>query len=187
MATSAKASDVALIVQGTLIFLSAVIGVLGYIVQSNMRAKERVKENEEIRKRKNLDLKVEQLRDKLSTFVGPASVLALASVISAVDAIPHYVKKIYPKEFELYVNERKKNGTFDNYFHAKWSDMFTLIGDACEQKLIGDPESTCAKHYRTMFKAALKDEWKPLAELIQKYSGHLMDWQTPDEFKKRWP
>ena len=61
MATSAKASDVALIVQGTLIFLSAVIGVLGYIVQSNMRAKERVKENEEIRKRKNLDLKVEQI------------------------------------------------------------------------------------------------------------------------------
>ena len=131
--TSAQASDVGLIVQGTLIFLSAVVGVLGYILQSNMRAKERIKENDEIRKRKNLDLRLQNLRDKLSTFVGPASVAALASVLSAM-TIADRVKEFYPDEYELYIEERKQNGTFDNYFHAKWSDIFSFVGEACEKK-----------------------------------------------------
>ena len=37
---STNASDVGLIVQGTLIFLSAVVGVLGYVIQSRLSQKE---------------------------------------------------------------------------------------------------------------------------------------------------
>ena len=39
--TSRNASDIGLIVQGILIFLSAVIGVVGYYVQGRLKSKEK--------------------------------------------------------------------------------------------------------------------------------------------------
>ena len=39
--TSANASDVGLIVQGTLIFLSAIAAIVGYYVQGRLKSKER--------------------------------------------------------------------------------------------------------------------------------------------------
>ena len=41
ISTSRNASDIGLIVQGVLIFLSAVIGVIGYYVQGRMKSKEK--------------------------------------------------------------------------------------------------------------------------------------------------
>ena len=55
--TGRNASDVGLIVQGTLIFLSAVVAVLGYLVQSKLKRKE-----EKLASERQHDAEIRQLK-----------------------------------------------------------------------------------------------------------------------------
>ena len=67
-----NASDVGLIVQGTLIFFSAVVAVIGYYVQGQLRAKERRREIQINRTEKLHQARLDEVRKKISEFVGPA-------------------------------------------------------------------------------------------------------------------
>ena len=74
-----------------------------------------------------------------------------------------------------------------NYWKAKWSNVNTFVGATIEADMIANPHSPFAKLYRCSFRANVRYTWGPLRDLLSQYSGHLMDWQTPEEFKQRWP
>ena len=76
---SANASDVGLIVQGSLIFLSAIVAILGYSVQAHFKKKERRHEMEEKHRDYLRKAQLDTLRNKLRVFVGPATQLALSA------------------------------------------------------------------------------------------------------------
>ena len=73
----ANASDVGLIVQGTLIFLSAVVGVLGFLVKSRLERREKHRENEIQYEQHVRRLRLERIRTQLREFLGPASMHAM--------------------------------------------------------------------------------------------------------------
>ena len=64
------------IIQGVLIFLSACVAVVGHIVQSNLRAKERKQElrNKHEQYLRENDLK--NTREQIEMFIGPAYMLS---------------------------------------------------------------------------------------------------------------
>jgi hypothetical protein len=116
MATSsAAASDVGLIVQGTLIFLSAVVGVFGYLIQAKMARKAETRRREEDKAAKANEMLLHHIETKISLFIGPASALALASV-RAMFQFRASAKEYYPQEcaeYEAICEERvssKKSG-----------------------------------------------------------------------------
>ena len=76
---SANASDVGLIVQGSLIFLSAIVAILGYSVQAHFKKKERRHEMEEKHRDYLRKTQLDSLRIKMRTFVGPATQLAMSA------------------------------------------------------------------------------------------------------------
>jgi hypothetical protein len=76
---AANASDVGLIVQGSLIFLSAIVALLGYSVQARLRKKERRLELEEQHRDFLRKAELDLLRTKLQTFVGPATQLGMSA------------------------------------------------------------------------------------------------------------
>ena len=63
--SSRNASDVGLIVQGVLIFLSAVVGVLGYVIQSRLGRAQKQREEELERKEHGRQLKLKEYVNKL--------------------------------------------------------------------------------------------------------------------------
>ena len=188
MATSsAAASDVGLIVQGTLIFLSAVVGVFGYLIQAKMARKAEKRRREEDKAAKANDMLLHHIDEKLKLFIGPASALALASA-RAMFLFRDSAKEYYPEESAAFQTAREERGeTMSNYWKATWSNVNTFVGTKIETDMIDNPHSPYAKLYRCSFRANVKFTWGPLRDLLTQYSGHLMDWQTPEEFKKRWP
>lgn len=183
----ANASDVGLVVQGTLIFLSACVGILGFMVQARLNRKAERRRRQEERDERAHDMKLQNIKEKLSLFIGPASALALAGTRAGI-TFKNVAEKFYPDEIKRYRQAQEERGeTMANYWKATWSNMYTLVGKEVEAKMIDDPQCQFAKIYRNLFMAEMKNSWGPLRDLLCKYSGHLMDWQTPDEFKKRWP
>ena len=75
----ANASDVGLIVQGTLILLSSLVAVSGYFVQAKMRSRARERERATESQTKLNDLKLERVREKASVFIGPAAQMAMTA------------------------------------------------------------------------------------------------------------
>ena len=185
--SSAAASDVGLIVQGTLIFLSAVVGVFGYLIQAKMARKAEKRRREEDKAAKANDMLLHHIDEKLKLFIGPASALALASA-RAMFQFRGSAKEYYPEESAACEKAREERGeTMSNYWKATWSNVNTFVGTTIETDMSNNPHSPHAKLYRCSFRANVKFTWGPLRDLLSQYSGHLMDWQTPEEFKKRWP
>ena len=73
MSQTAFASDAALVVQGLLIFSAAIVGVIGYYVQSKLAGKARQREIVAARKEHLRQLELARVREKLDTFIGPVS------------------------------------------------------------------------------------------------------------------
>ena len=73
MSQAAFASDTALIIQGLLIFSAAVVGVIGYYVQSKLAAKARKREVIAAREEHLRHLELQRVREKLDDFIGPVS------------------------------------------------------------------------------------------------------------------
>jgi hypothetical protein len=184
---SASASDVGLIVQGTLIFLSAIVGVFGYLIQAKMARKAEKRRREEDKAAKANDMLLHNIEEKLSKFIGPASALALASCRGAF----HFrdsAAQFYPDESEAFQRERESQGkTMEKYWKATWSNVDTFVGKPIERLMSESPMSPFAKLYRCSFRANVRHTWGPLRDLLCRYSGHLMDWQSTEEFQRRWP
>ena len=64
-----NASDLGLIVQGVLIFLSAIVGVIGYVVQSKLSQRAKTREEELARKEHGRQLKLQRVRQQMSQHI----------------------------------------------------------------------------------------------------------------------
>ena len=183
---SANASDVGLIVQGLLIFLSAVVGVIGYIVQSKMKAKIQEHEQELTHQAHLKQLKLKRVREQLGTFLGPASMHTMQIWhqywIMRLDS--SIFNKLSNNELQKYwENEAKFN--FRTFLKAEVNELTSWIGPSLEDKCRSEPKSSFAIHYRNFMTRLIKNNAVPLSKLLKNYGGHLQHWPTSEEFKKR--
>ena len=126
MATSsAAASDVGLIVQGTLIFLSAVVGVFGYLIQAKMARKAETRRREEDKAAKANEMLLHHIETKISLFIGPASALALASA-RAMFQFRASAKEDYPQECAEYEAIREERVSSKKRGVACWCGDFVV-------------------------------------------------------------
>ena len=122
-----NASDIGLIVQGTLIFLSAIVAVFGYIVQGKLKSKEQKREHEAQQALSLSNAKLDRVREQIRTFVGPAFSFAMSSHMQI-------VTELCPLEFLLrFANMRPRktlwtvsNGAIEKYFNEQPNESFTF-------------------------------------------------------------
>ena len=186
----AFASDTALIVQGVLIFSAAVVGVIGYYVQSRLAAKARQREIKDARAEHLRQLELQRVREKLDNFIGPVSHLchSWGSQLQKLESF--FGRKHFPDEHAQHKGIFTEKGGWAAAFQGKGEfayrdGMFMAeAGTAVSKKITEDPSSEAAVLYRKTMKRMVMDYAVPAAELIKKYAGHLQEWTTNDEFKK---
>lgn len=183
----ANASDVGLIVQGTLIFLSACIAVLGYAVQSRLQAKAHAKELELARTERHRDDRLKQLRENLRDVIGPMQGLSqqgqsmlFAFAISTSDKhsglIGYWFDLMGGKEKAL----RSMAGE-EQLFKAE-----PYLTPRIIERIRSDPDGDVAKDYRQVMKRALRVCFTPLSKLILRHMNNL-HMPTRDAFLKKFP
>ena len=195
-----NASDVGLIVQGTLIFLSAVVAVLGYVVQGKLKAGEVRREHEEQRDQQLRKAKLQRVRKQIQEFVGPAFSYMMSAQMQIVMSIspPESVTKLTGETPRVSIY-KLSNGALEKYYaenpEVAWSfkkyikmeinELYTLVGDDYEGVLRTNPDSKAAKHYRGLLRRVATNCWFPLHDLIMQQSQALSKFPEPDEFKKK--
>ena len=170
----ANASDVGLIIQGTLIFLSACVAVVGYIIQSKLQAVAHEKELRLARVEKHKEIKLKQLRESLTNVIGPMQALSQAgqgichdfglSVSENHDSVMTYWFATHGGQEKAMQFIAGQSGMFS-------SEPFLLapILDAIKK----NPESMLAKDYRSTMKRAVLQCFKPLASLLLQHMNSL--------------
>ena len=184
---SSNASDIGLIVQGVLIFLSAVVGVLGYMVQSKMKAKTMQHEQELTHLAHLKQLKLSRVREQLGTFLGPASMHTMQIwhqywILRSESGI---LNKMSNGELQNYWDNDMKF-SFRTFIKAEINELYSWIGPKLEEKCRLEPDSEFAKSYRMFMKRLIKNNAVPLNKLMKNYGAHLQHWPTSEEFKKRY-
>jgi len=175
MISSVNASDVGLIVQGTLIFLGAVIGVLGYYVQARSARLARTRQ-----------LKLSRTREKLTLFVGPASEMAIA-LSTAINSLYRHARLHFPQQAKRFELKQKESGkTREEFNGGEWNILRSFVGKEIEAELIANPQHEFAKTYRLVCRAMMKIA-VPLTELVKKYGGHLSEGDDIETFQLRFP
>ena len=191
---SANASDVGLIIQGTLIFLSACVAVVGYYVQARLKSKERARELAEAKASRNTEMRLERLRSKISDFVGPVS-QQLLNTVTALGYMKDKFKEFYPEEMKKWQDERDEAGfSTKRMYGGHWNKEWTLLGPYVESILKRDETSGLTpeiKQHREIYcmnmRSILKNFVGPASQIIQKYGQHLQHWGDKEEYKKRFP
>lgn len=210
---AANASDVGLIVQGTLILLSALVAVGGYFIQGRLRKKERRHESEEAHKeflrRGELDL----LREKLKTFVGPATGLAMSvwntmwrncfsnemlASMGAPEAHGAGVPRVnlnslaggdrVCKHWTGSVEEGCMQLTFfPGIMKGEFNGVTSLVGKEVEAEIRANPDSELAQHYFKICRRMVKKHAVPLRALICAHSQTLDMRPSVANFKEKFP
>jgi hypothetical protein len=183
----ANASDVGLIIQGTLIFLSACVAVVGYIIQSKLQAVAHEKELRLARVEKHKEIKLKQLRESLTNVIGPMQALSQAgqgichdfglSVSENHDSVMTYWFATHGGQEKAMQFIAGQSGMFS-------SEPFLLapILDAIKK----NPESMLAKDYRSTMKRAVLQCFKPLASLLLQHMNSL-NVPTREKFIEMFP
>ena len=190
MSHVAFASDTALIIQGVLIFSAAVVGVIGYYVQSKLAAKARQREIMAARAEHLRQLELQRVREKLDDFIGPVSHLCHSWGSQVEKLASFFGPKYFPDEHAQHKGIFKDKGGWAAAFQGKGEFAFhdgmfmAEAGTAVSKKITEDPSSEAAVVYRKTMKRMVMDYAVPAAELIKKYAGYLQEWTTSDEFKK---
>ena len=208
-----NASDVGLIVQGSLILLSAIVALLGYSIQAKLKKKERRAELEEQHldylRKAELDL----LRTKLRTFVGPATQLGMGgwntiwrnwaseNMIRGMGACEAHAGSGLPKEslnslaggdrvFKHWSDPPEQGGmgfTFmPGMVKGAFNGVTSFVGVAVESEIRTDPTAALAKHYFRMCRRVLR-YYVPLRELCLQHSQTLDVRQSAAEFRETFP
>ena len=182
----ANASDIGLIVQGTLIFLSACVAVIGYIVQSKLHARAHEKEIRLARAEHHKEAKLKQLREILTDVIGPMQGLAQQGQsmcyefgISATDheGMMTYCFEVMGGKEEAMSHMAGKAHMFTNEpFMTQW-----LL-----KKIKADPEGIVAKDFRSVMKCALRLCYIPLSDLIRRHMNTL-NLPTREAFVLKYP
>lgn len=177
------------IIQGVLIFLSAITAVVGYVVQSRLAQAANKRELAIARRERHLDAKLAKMRQLLKTSVGPMQSLVQAgqnamwtlgislSGMEGGGMMAYYLEYCGGDQqlmLEAFKNERM----------TMVAQPF-LLGRLVEE-MKTKPEGQMAKAYRATMTVALKRYFEPAAELI---GTHLNDLPFPsrDAFKVKFP
>jgi hypothetical protein len=179
MSQAAFASDTALIVQGLLIFSAAVVGVIGYYVQSKLAAKARQRELLIARQEHLRQLELSRIREKLDTFIGPVSFLQHSFSGQLLGTVQVRMGEFFPQEHAQHKALFKEKGGWPAAFQgkAKFALMdgiyFGEAGASVSRQLTSAPDSEAAQLYRQVMRRLVLDYAVPLADLIKAYGGHL--------------
>ena len=200
--TDRNASDVGLIVQGTLIFLSAVVAVLGYLVQSKLKRKEEKLASERQHDAEIRQLKLARIRRKIDEFIGPA-------LMANLHVFDIYNQAFAPQGFTpratavgneaegKYANtlDKQLNGKITEYWKSKGWNMIdvykgkmnllpTFVGEEVEELIRKNPESKISRFYFRHCRR-LVDQGKLCSDILVKYCAQLSEYMPPAEFKEK--
>ena len=184
-----NASDVGLIVQGTLIFLSAVVAVIGYYVQGQLRAKERRREIQINRTEKLHQARLDKVRKKISEFVGPAHFMVL-TLNSMLFDLRSAMGKFYPEEAQIQSQRIKDEDLgFGSFMKGKWNAMTAeqFFGIEMMEKLKQEKDGDGARHFRIIISKCYRKLIIPVVDMINKYAGYLQEWESKESFFKLYP
>ena len=183
---SANADSTALYVQGLLIFLSAVVGVVGYIIQSKMKAKEREHEQVLAHNAHLKQLKLERVREQMGTFLGPATMhtMQIWNQFWVMRSDEGVLNKLSGGKLQHYYEEVIKFN-FKTFLKAEVNEMYSWIGPDLEEHCRNEPKSKFAVSYRNIMTRLVKNNAVPLTQLLRRHGSHLQQWPTSEEFKKR--
>ena len=210
---SVNASDAGLIVQGSLILLSAVVALLGYSVQANLKKKERRAEIEENHRDYLRKAELDLLRTKLRTFVGPATQLALcawncmwrncfvansigdmgAREASGAGAPLVNLNSLAggDRVHNYWNNPPEKGGMGFSFFPGMMKGTFngvlSFVGPDVEKEISAAPESPLARHYFKFCRRVVKRYCAPLRDMLLQHCQTLDIRHSAAEFKDEFP
>ena len=210
---SVNASDVGLIVQGSLIFLSAIVALLGYSIQAKLKKKERRHEIEEKHRDYLRKAELDLLRVKLRTFVGPATQLALSSWNSIWrncfngDSLGSMgAQELHGAGVPLvnlnslaggdrvhkYWNDTIEKGGmgfsfFPGIMKGTWNGIPSFVGQEIENEIRATPDSKLSRFYFRFCRRVVKRYCAPLRDMFLKHCQTLDVRQSAEEFKSDFP
>ena len=183
LSTTRNASDIGLIVQGILIFLSAVIGVVGYYVQGRLKSKEK-KEEELMRQAMHIrELKLKKINEKLMLFLAPCSQLCF-NLVTHKGYFYDYAEKIYPEEWKRW---KEVKSDWGSYGKGEYNKSWTFVGEEIEKTMKENPDIEFSKRYRQCMRVLVYEFALPASKLIQQYGQSLSVRGDKDKYKKRFP
>ena len=186
----ASENGTALIVQGVLIFLSAVVGVFGFMVKGRIERKAKNREDHLQYKQHLRRTRLERTRQQISDFVGPASQHSMAiwsqfwnsTLVGdhdfTLDKLSHGEVNKYFKEIGF---------SFQSFITAKTNAMCSWVGPKVEQMMRDEPDGDLAVVYRDLMRRIVLQSAVPLSRLIEQYGQVLSQFPTTEEFKERFP
>ena len=183
--TSANASDVGLIVQGTLIFLSACIGVLGFLVKGRLERKQKVRDSNLQINRHLSELKLIRIRQQQAIFLGPASMHTMELWSAFWSVVPGTLNKMSNGKVNEYFNTI--DFSFQTFMKGQFCEMESWVGPVVEKEMSENPKGELAVTYCSFMRRMILKCAVPFAELIQQHGGHLSQFPTPEDFKTRFP
>jgi hypothetical protein len=183
-----NASDAGLIVQGTLILLSAVVGVLGYVVSGRMKARRDERDVLTQRKEELRRMKLQHTRAKLGSFVGPCFQLTM-NIQTELSYLETYMKERFPDAHRRYSARMEAEGkSVFGFYKGVWNKRWHMVPKEIEEELkLAGPEDEHFKVYVQQMRSLTKRWARPLADLINKNGQHLQHWGSKEAYKKRFP
>ncbi len=175
-AVGAEASDVGLIVQGTLIFLSAVVGVCGYLVQARTRQRQYIRETQ-----------VTYLRHVIDEIIGPAQSLGSCAKKMRAEFYKSVVYRDRPSmTYKDHVNDIFGEGALRLIIDGQINEYRRFVSAETEAQMTADPNCFVAKQYRRFMRIFVAEYHRPLANLL-KMKHCSLPLPSREEFKRRFP
>ena len=175
MSAGQNASDVGLIVQGTLIFLSAVVGVCGYLVQARSRQKQYIRETQ-----------VHYLRTVLDEIIGPAQALGSSAMTLRSEFYNSVVYRGQNMTYEEQVNDIFGEGALRLIIDGHMNEYRRFVSSKTEAEMTADPQCFVAVQYRKFMRIFVREYHRPLANLL-KVKHCSLPLPSREEFIRRFP
>ena len=206
MSTDAVGIDPAFaqVIQGTLIFLAACVGVVGYLVQARLKARSHADELRRLHASELRRLELERVREKLDTCLGPLQMsLSEALNLLLTTVMPMKVATLtYGSQRESAMHhhhlDQLTNGKISKYY----AEYFTMdiaeylvrgernlvpsfVGPEVEAMIRENPDGEIADIYFTTCRRILT-VFKRASDIINKYAGHLFQLQQLETYRAEW-
>jgi hypothetical protein len=194
------------IIQGVLIFLSAIVGLGGYVVQGKIKSRETQRQLARDRDDERRQLQLTRLRDQMAKFIGPASALSNAfwmawwRLFGEKSKFGFFAGSPSDARFgnTLFLNdltggkiarylEEDVCMTISTFVNGQLNEMESWVGPEVEREIRQDPTSKVAAVYFAHVRLLFKRYLFPLRDLFQQFAGFLWKMGDSDEFKAKYP
>jgi hypothetical protein len=184
----ANASDIGLVVQGTLIFLSAVVAVFGYIIQSRLQQKFHAKQLARERTERHTTARLLELRESLRLKVGPIQAYLQQGHTHLFQFAMSNTgfKSVMPYWFEMIGGKHLFTNAMNHKIHSLVIVDQPFLLDRTVEAIKKEPDSRLARQYRRTMTVVVQKYFEPAALLIAQHMNDL-PFPTRDEFKKKFP